>query len=58
MAATTQPKTQRKRGFIEMRNIVKNNILKIREEIILAASLRKEEQQPQHSKATDYDSTY
>jgi len=30
VAATTQPKTQRKRGFIEIRNIVKNDISKIR----------------------------
>jgi len=49
----TQPKTQKKRGFIEIRNIVKNNILKIRKEVILTVSLRKGEQQPQHYKATE-----
>jgi len=52
VAATTQPKTQRKRDFVEIRNIVKN-ILKIRKEVTLAASLRKEAQQPQHYKATE-----
>jgi len=45
--------TQRKRSFIEIRNIVKNNILKIRKEVTLTASLRKEEQQPQHYKAME-----
>jgi len=53
VAATTQPKTQRIRGFIEIRNIVKNNILNIRKEVTLTASLQKEKQQPQHYKATE-----
>lgn len=53
VAETTQPKTQRKRGFIEVRNVVKNNILKIREEVKHAASVRKGEMQPQHYKATE-----
>jgi len=53
VAATTQPKTQKIRDFIEIRNIVKNNILNIRKEVTLAASLRKEEQQPQHYKAME-----
>jgi len=58
--ATTQPKTQKIRGFIKIRNIVKNivkniknNILNIRKEVTLAASLRKIEQQPQHYKAME-----
>jgi len=46
VAVTIQSKMQKKHGFIEIRNIVKNNILKIRKEVILAISLRKKEQQP------------
>jgi len=40
VAETTQPKTHRKRGFIEVRNVVKNNILTIRKEIMQVASER------------------
>jgi len=49
----TQPKMHRQRGFVEMRNIVQNNILKIRKEIIKAAALRREERQPQHCQAME-----
>ncbi|KYN22627.1 hypothetical protein ALC57_04966 [Trachymyrmex cornetzi] len=52
VAETTRPKTQRKRGFIEMRNVVKKSILKIRKEVIRIASVRNEEMQP-HYKATE-----
>ena len=53
VAATTQPKTQRKRGFVEIRNVVKNNILNICNEVIQAVSLRKKEEQPEHYRAKE-----
>jgi len=53
VAETTQPKTHRKRGFIEVRNVVKNNILTIRKEIMQVASERRKEMQPQHYKAAE-----
>jgi len=54
VAETTQPKTQRQRGYVQLRNVVKNNILNIRKEVEKAAELRrKEEQTPQHCKATE-----
>ncbi|KMQ86118.1 hypothetical protein RF55_14999 [Lasius niger] len=43
----------RQRGFVEVRNVVKNNILKIRKEVIEAATLRREERQPQHYQAME-----
>ncbi|KMQ87950.1 hypothetical protein RF55_12641 [Lasius niger] len=49
----TQPKTQRQRGFTELRNVVKN-ILNIRQEVEKAAELRRKDQQtPQHCKAME-----
>ncbi|XP_067205374.1 uncharacterized protein [Linepithema humile] len=53
VAETVQPKQQRKRGFVELRNVVKNNILKIRKEVLQAATLRRAEKVPHHSKATE-----
>ncbi|KMQ82941.1 hypothetical protein RF55_21408, partial [Lasius niger] len=53
VAETTQPKMHRQRGFVEVRNVVKHNILKIRKEIIEAATLRREERQPQHYQAME-----
>jgi len=43
----------RKRGFVQLRNVVKSNILKIRKEIIKAIDLRKEEMQPDHKEAME-----
>jgi len=42
VAETRQPKAQRMRGFVQLRNIVKNNILNIRKEVIEAAVLQRE----------------
>ncbi|KMQ88744.1 hypothetical protein RF55_11711 [Lasius niger] len=53
VAETTQQKTHRKRGFVQLRNVVKNNILKIRREVIEAIDLRREEKQPDHYKAIE-----
>ncbi|XP_072750547.1 uncharacterized protein [Anoplolepis gracilipes] len=52
VAGTVQPKQHRKRGFVQLRNVVKNNILKIRKKVIEAAALRREEKLPHHDKAT------
>jgi len=49
----TQPKMHRQRGFVEIRNEIKNNILNIRKEVIDAATLRREERQPQHCQAIE-----
>lgn len=43
VAETTQPKTQRKRGIVQLRKIVKDNIVPIREEVKNAAAVRREE---------------
>ncbi|KMQ85131.1 hypothetical protein RF55_16498 [Lasius niger] len=53
VAETTQQKMYRKRGFVQLRNVVKTNILKIRKEVIKAIDLRKEEKQPDHYKAME-----
>jgi len=53
VAETVQPKQHRKRGFVELRNVVKNNILKIRQEVVKVTTLRREEKVPQHIKATE-----
>lgn len=47
----TQPKTQRQRGFVQARNIVKSNIFKIRQEVEKAAEARRKEETPQYCKA-------
>jgi len=39
MAETIQPKEYRKRGFVQLRNVVKSNILKMRKEVLEAAAL-------------------
>ncbi|XP_036149752.1 uncharacterized protein LOC118647911 [Monomorium pharaonis] len=49
----TQPKTHRQRGFVQVRNIVKKNILNIRREIENAAKLRRKEQKPQHCRVKE-----
>ncbi|XP_067216539.1 uncharacterized protein [Linepithema humile] len=54
VAETTQPKAQKQRGFVALRNVIKNNILNIRKEVEEAAKLRRKEQQtPQHHKAIE-----
>ncbi|XP_067216432.1 uncharacterized protein [Linepithema humile] len=53
VAQTVLPKQRRKRGFVELRNVVKNNILKIRKEVVEAATQRNEEKVPHHIKATE-----
>ncbi|XP_072766253.1 uncharacterized protein [Anoplolepis gracilipes] len=53
VAGTVQPKQHRKRGFVQLRNVVKSNILKIRKEVLETAALRKEEKVPHHDKATE-----
>ncbi|XP_067203566.1 uncharacterized protein [Linepithema humile] len=53
VAETAQPKQHRKRGFVQLRKVVGNNILKIRKEVVEAATLRREENIPHHSKATE-----
>jgi len=55
IAESSQSKTHfhRNRGFVKYRNIVKNNILKIRKEILEAAAARREENQPNHYKAVE-----
>jgi len=53
VASTVQLKQHRKRGFVQLRNVVKNNILKIRKEILEAAALRRGEKLPHHDKATE-----
>jgi len=55
IAETSQSKIHfhRNRGFVKYRNIVKNNILKIRKEVLEAAAARKEENQPNHYKAVE-----
>lgn len=53
VAGTVQLKQHRKRGFVQLRNVVKNNILKIRKEVIEAAALRRGEKLPHHDKATE-----
>ncbi|XP_070523169.1 uncharacterized protein [Cardiocondyla obscurior] len=47
----TQTKTNRQRGFVQTRNIVKINILNIRKEVQSLAELRRKESKPQHCKA-------
>ncbi|XP_077272366.1 uncharacterized protein LOC143902956 isoform X2 [Temnothorax americanus] len=51
VAETTQPK--RMRGFIEMRKVVDNSVLKIRREVLRLASERQKQDQPHHCKATE-----
>lgn len=51
--AEMKPKTPKKRGFIEVRNVVKKNILNIRKEVIEAAAIRRKETQPHHHKAKE-----
>ncbi|XP_067207257.1 uncharacterized protein [Linepithema humile] len=53
VAETVQSKQHRTRGFVQLRNVVKNNILKMRKEMLEAATLRREEKVPHHSKATE-----
>ncbi|KMQ89298.1 hypothetical protein RF55_11082 [Lasius niger] len=53
VAETTQQKTHRKRGFVQLRNVVKSNILNIRKEVIEAIDLRKKQEQPHHDKAKE-----
>ncbi|XP_067214349.1 uncharacterized protein [Linepithema humile] len=48
-----QPKEKRKRGFVQIRNVIKSNILKIRQEVLQSATQRREEKLPHHSKATE-----
>jgi len=49
VAEMTQPKLHRNRNFITCRNVVKNNILKIRKEILEAAAIRRQENDSHHS---------
>ncbi|XP_029171153.1 uncharacterized protein LOC114940603 [Nylanderia fulva] len=53
VAGTTQPKMHRKRGFVQLRNVVKNNIMNIRTEVIEAIDLRNKQEQPHHDKARE-----
>ena len=47
----TQSKLKGQRtGFVQLRNIIKSNILTIRKEVEKAAELRRKEQRPQHCK--------
>lgn len=43
VADTTQPKMHRKRGYVQLRKVIRKNILTIREEIVQAANVRKNE---------------
>ncbi|KYM93397.1 hypothetical protein ALC62_16002, partial [Cyphomyrmex costatus] len=52
VSETTEPKFRRNRNFIKLRNIVKNNIFKIRNDILQLSEYRREEKQPQHCLAT------
>jgi len=60
IAETSQSKTHfhRNRGFMKYRNIVKNNILKIRKEILEAAAARREENQPNHYRTIELQKIY
>jgi len=54
VAEMTQTKRQKQGGFVQLRNVVKNNILNIRRELEETAELRRKEQQtPQHCKAIE-----
>ncbi|KYN22252.1 hypothetical protein ALC57_05353 [Trachymyrmex cornetzi] len=53
VAEATEPKLRRNCDFIKFRNVVKNNILKIRNEIVQLSERRRKEEQPQHRLATE-----
>jgi hypothetical protein len=53
IADMTQPNMCRNRVVVQLRNVVKKNILKIRQEVMKAAILRRENKQPHHSKAME-----
>jgi len=53
VAETTQQKTHRKRGFVQLRSVVKDNISNIRKKVIEAIDLRREQEQPDHYKARE-----
>ncbi|XP_029173197.1 uncharacterized protein LOC114942073 [Nylanderia fulva] len=53
VAEKTRPKTSRRPGLIQVRNVIKNKILEIRKEITEAAALRRQERQPQHRQAME-----
>ncbi|XP_077260812.1 uncharacterized protein LOC143896691 [Temnothorax americanus] len=53
VAETVQPIQRRKRGFVQLRNIVRSGIPKIRQEVLDAAKSRKEEKQPCHKQGVE-----
>jgi len=53
VAETSEPKMHRNRLFIKYRNVVKNNILKIRKEVLQVAATRREQKLPHHCVAME-----
>jgi hypothetical protein len=53
VAETVQPKSQRKHGFVQVRNVVRNNILKIRRDVLQVAAVQRVESKPHHYKAME-----
>ncbi|EZA47269.1 hypothetical protein X777_16541 [Ooceraea biroi] len=53
VAETTQPSMHRKREFVQLRNVVKINILKIRKEVLRLAAVQRKRSQSDHVKAMD-----
>ncbi|KMQ86930.1 hypothetical protein RF55_13949 [Lasius niger] len=53
IAEMTLPNMRRNRVVVQLRNVIKKNILKIRQEVMKAATLRRENKQPHHSKVME-----
>lgn len=52
-ADATQSKICRRRGFVQLRNVIRKNILNIRKEVVQAAAARRDEKLPDHLKAIE-----